>query len=211
MIYKGILFDLDGTLIDTNELILHTFDYTFEKVLQRKIPREELVSTFGKPLEDIMNAYSRELAQELLTTYRAYNQQMHDHFVTVFPTVPQTLTQLKALGLKLAIVTSKKREIAQHGLDFCQLAHYFDVFITPEDTNEHKPHPEPALKALDVLGLSAKETIMVGDSPYDIICGAQAGCKTAAVTYSVYDRPLLAAHHPDFWLDSLADILPIIT
>lgn len=207
---KGILFDLDGTVINTNDLILHTFDYTFDKILNLKVPTEQLIQTFGRPLHQVMAEFDAEKADLLLTTYRAYNAQVHDQMITLFPKVAETLGTLQDLGYKLAIVTSKKNDIALRGLDLFHLTPYFDVFIGSEDTILHKPNPDPLLKALDLLGIAPNEALMVGDSPYDLISGQQAGTKTIGVAYSVHGSDVLQSHHPDYMIDQFDDILNIL-
>lgn len=211
MKYTCILFDLDGTLIDTNDLILRTFNYTLDKILGISVPKEQIFATYGRPLSEVMAEFNAEQAERLLTTYRTYNAQIHDQYVTLFPQVKETLTALKNLGLRLAVVTSKKNDIAQRGLRLFDLEPYFDVLIGPDDTSLHKPDPAPAQEALHRLNCPAHEAIMVGDSPYDILCGASCGCKTAAVRYSVHDRTVLQNVQPDYMLDTLADLLPIVT
>ena len=108
MRYESILFDLDGTLLNTNELILHTFNYTLQEILGITVPKEQIYATFGRPLREIMVEFDAERADLLLTTYRAYNAQIHDEYVTLFDQVEETLAKLKDLGLKLSVVTSKK-------------------------------------------------------------------------------------------------------
>ena len=210
MKYTSILFDLDGTLLDTNELILRTFNYTLDKVLGISLPREQITATYGRPLSDVMAEFDPLQADVLLSTYRAYNAQIHDEYVQLFPQVRESLAALKSLGLKLAVVTSKKADIARHGLQFFQLEPFFDTFIGPEDTKQHKPDGEPAAEALRRLHCPAAGAIMVGDSPYDILCGQACGCETAAVRYSVHDPAALSAVHPTYMLDTLADLLPIV-
>ncbi len=211
MRYESILFDLDGTLLNTNELILHTFNYTLQEILGITVPKEQIYATFGRPLREIMAEFDAERADLLLTTYRAYNAQIHDEYVTLFDQVEETLAKLKDLGLKLSVVTSKKGDIAHHGLAHFDLEHYFDAFVGPEDTPGHKPDPAPAQEALKRLHCPPETSIMVGDSPYDILCGQRAGCQTAAVRYSVHAAQKLEALHPNFMLDTLADLVPIVT
>ena len=211
MRYESILFDLDGTLLNTNELILQTFNHTLKEILGITVPKEQIFATFGRPLGEIMAEFDAERAELLLTTYRAYNAQIHDDYVTLFDQAEDTLASLKALGLKLSVVTSKKGDIAHHGLAHFDLERYFDAFVGPEDTLEHKPDPAPAREALKRLQCPPETAIMVGDSPYDILCGQRAGCQTAAVRYSVHAAQELEALHPTFMLDTLADLLPIVT
>ena len=211
MRYACILFDLDGTLLNTNDLILQTFNYTLQEILGITVPKEQIFATYGRPLSEIMAEFDAEKADLLLDTYRAYNAKIHDQYVTLFDQVEETLAALKNYGLKLSVVTSKKSDIARHGLAYFKLEHYFDAFVGPEDTCEHKPSAEPALEALRRLGCPPEAAIMVGDSPYDILCGQRAGCQTAAVRYSVHNVQELAALNPTFMLDTLADLLPIVT
>ena len=211
MHYQSVLFDLDGTLLNTNDLILQTFNYTLKEILGITVPQEQIFATYGRPLQEIMAEFDAERADLLLTTYRAYNAQIHDEYVTLFDQVEETLAAFKDNGLKLSVVTSKKSDIAWHGLAHFHLEHYFDAFVGPEDTAEHKPAAAPALEALKRLGCTPDTAIMVGDSPYDILCGQRAGCQTAAVRYSVHALQELEALHPTFMLNTLADLLPIVT
>lgn len=210
MKFTGILFDLDGTLIDSNELIFKSFEYTFEQVLQQRIPREIIARTFGKPLVEVMPEFSADKTDLLLQVFAEYNQQHHDAEVQIFPHVGETMAALKQLGLKIAVVTSKKRFSAERGLTNFGLEQYVDEVITPESTVMHKPHPEPALRAMELLSLHPEQTIMVGDSSYDILCGRRAGCRTALVSYSVVDMAELMTYQPDYILHTLQDLLPIV-
>ncbi|MBP3585248.1 MAG: HAD-IA family hydrolase, partial [Peptococcaceae bacterium] len=175
---KAVLFDLDGTLIDTSDLIFRSFEYALDTVLHTQIPREELLWTFGRPLEQIMKSLGGERADELLKSFRAYSIS-HETDINLFPQVHETLAYLRAKGIKTAIVTSRIRPSTMRDLEILQLnPALFDAIITPESTIEHKPHPAPALKAMELLGVSPEETIMIGDSMHDLQCGRQAGCRT---------------------------------
>ncbi len=150
MHYQSVLFDLDGTLLNTNDLILQTFNYTLKEILGITVPQEQIFATYGRPLQEIMAEFDAERADLLLTTYRAYNAQIHDEYVTLFDQVEETLAALKDNGLKLSVVTSKKSDIAYHGLAHFDLEHYFDAFVGPEDT--------PGTQARSSAGLRGAET-----------------------------------------------------
>ena len=205
---NGILFDLDGTLVDTNELIIDSFKYTFE-VLKKETPsREEIISCFGEPIYESMGKYFDDV-EEAVRTYREYNLKYHDERISYFKGAKELLSILKNRGYKLAIVTSKNRSTALRALEILGLYDYFDAFVTSDDVNTHKPDPEPVLKACKLLNLSPKETIMVGDSIYDIISGRNAGSKTCGVLYSFMKEDLLKAK-ADNYVEHLLDIIYII-
>ena len=209
MAIKGILFDLDGTVINTNELIFQSFEYALENVLHTTISRDILRTTFGKPLAQIMEEMGGSQAQELRKAFVDYSI-AHETDIYLFPHVEDALKELKARNIGTAVVTSRLYRSALRDLHQFELEKYFDVFITPEATEKHKPNPEPALKALELLGIKPQEAIMVGDSGLDLLCGKQAGCKTAAVRYSLFPEEELAQHQPDYTLDSLLDLLPLV-
>ena len=207
---KAVLFDLDGTLIDTSDLIFRSFEYALDTVLHTQIPREELLWTFGRPLEQIMKSLGSERADELLKSFRAYSIS-HETDINLFPQVHETLAYLRAKGIKTAIVTSRIRPSTMRDLEILQLnSALFDAIITPESTIEHKPHPAPALKAIELLGVSPEETIMIGDSVHDLQCGREAGCHAAFVQYSMVPQEELRAQNPDYSVASLSDLIDIL-
>ncbi|MDK2823647.1 MAG: pyrophosphatase PpaX [Clostridia bacterium] len=211
MSIRGILFDLDGTLINTNELIVETFQYTYKKILQLDVPREEITQYFGEPLVDTLAKYDSEKVDLLLKTYRDYNYLKHDELATIFPGVKDTIRTLKENGYKLAVVTSKKNEGARKGLSLFGLTPYIDYLVGYDDTKKHKPNPDPALRALQALKLNPEETLMVGDSPYDILCGKTAGTYTGIVKYSEHSLEKLMELKPDYVLNQLPDLLKILS
>lgn len=207
---KAVLFDLDGTLINTNELILKSFQHTFKTMLNLEPTVEEITMNYGKPLQETFKAYDENRIEEMIDCYRKINLELHDDECKDFNGVDLMLKTLKSNGIKLAVVTSKKRDMAERGAKLMGIFDYFDAFITPEVTKKHKPESEPVLKACSDLGVTPDEAIMVGDSPYDILSGKNAGAKTCGVTYTALPLEKLKESKPDFYVDKPLDILKLI-
>lgn len=182
--YKYVLFDLDGTLIDTNRLIIDSFKHTYRTCLGLEVSEEEILKYFGEPLIVTLSRYSEEKAEELYRTYIEYNESRHNDVVTMFEGVRELLRELVEYGHTLALVTSKRRKVALMGLDLFDIRKYFDVFVALEDTELHKPNPAPVLRALELLSADSQDAIMVGDSVFDIHCAHGANVKAALVKWS---------------------------
>ncbi|MEW9096183.1 MAG: pyrophosphatase PpaX [Clostridiaceae bacterium] len=207
---KAILFDLDGTLVNTNELILETFKYVFKNHLNMKVDDKEIVNTFGEPLMGVLERYGKDRAEELFQAYITYNEEVHDSLIKSIDGVEEGLKLLKETGLKIGIVTSKRRAAALRGLRLFDLEKFMDVIVTPEDTKIHKPHGEPVLKACELLGISPEYALMVGDSHNDILCGQNANAKTCLVKYTALSVEDILKHKPDYVVDSVIDIYNIV-
>jgi len=209
---KAILFDLDGTLIDTNELIYKSFCYAFKEVLHKELPKEEIKGLYGKPLKDSFANYvgDKKTIENLIVAHRSYNDLHHDNMCKPFDGVVELLTKLKEKNIKCGVVTSKRKNVAIHGMTLGGIIDFMDIIISPEDTKRHKPEGEPALKACELLGIKPKETIMVGDSPYDLLCGKNAGCLTCGVEYTVININELLKVKPTYMVENPLDIIKLI-
>lgn len=211
MPFSVVLFDLDGTLINTNDLILASFQHTLREKLGLEVPPEEIYQYFGEPLVYTMARYAPDRAEELADFYRVFNHANHDQLLRNFEGVSEALSTLHTAGVQLAIVTSKHVALARRGLRVANLDKYFPVVVGMDETEKHKPEPEPALLALQRLGVEpGPHVLMVGDSRFDILCGRNAGCKTAAVGWTVQDRAQLAESRPDFWLEQPGDLVDLV-
>ncbi|HWI52674.1 MAG TPA: pyrophosphatase PpaX [Symbiobacteriaceae bacterium] len=211
MPFSVVLFDLDGTVINTNDLIVTSFRYVLKEQLGLDVPASEIHKAFGEPLPKTMGRYCAERAGELTDFYRVFNQANHDALVKQFEGMKETLDALQAAGVKLGIVTSKMRDMALRGLRVCGFESYFDTVVGMDETEKHKPGPEPVLLALERLGeVPGAHVLMVGDSTFDILCGRNAGCKTAAVGWTVIDRQLLTEVLPDHWVEQPVDLVDLV-
>jgi pyrophosphatase PpaX len=207
---RTVLFDLDGTIIDTNELIIESFKYTIQKHLGYIIQPEEVTPYFGEPLQITLKRFSQDKWELMVDTYRRYNEFNHDKYTKIRQDVKAALELMYKNGIKMGIVTSKRRELAVRGLKLFDLEKYFKVIVALEDTERHKPHPDPIVKALEVLNANKEETLMVGDSPYDILCASNAGVKSVAVKWTILPFNLLEEAKPDYVINDMWEILKII-
>ena len=204
--FDPIVFDLDGTVVDTVDLIVESFRYATRRVLGKVLPDEVITAGVGQPLMRQMKALSEEHAQELYDVYREYNHRRHDELIRGYEGVAEMLDELQRAGRRLGIVTSKSRDTTAMAFRAVGLERHFAAIITATDTAEHKPSPVPLLLCLERLASSPETAIYVGDSPVDITAGAAAGMTTAAVAWGVFGREALLAAAPDYWVDDPAEL-----
>lgn len=184
--YDSYLFDADGTLFDTVDLICRCFQYVAGKYAGKTMDRRTIVNGIGLPLKgQLLTHLGPGFDQErILDDYLRYQLGIMQDSIRAFPHVAETLEALKGAGKKLAVVTSRRRFSLEKILQFTDTAGYFDVLVTPEDTIRHKPDAEPALKAISLLGAEKTGTVFIGDAHYDICSGASAGIDTVFVNWS---------------------------
>lgn len=205
-----ILFDLDGTLIDTNELIISSFLHTLNHFYPGDYDRESVLPFMGPPLQESFGKLNPDQCDEMCAHYREHNQANHDELVKEFEGVTETIETLHEQGYKLAIVSTKSRMMVIRGLELMGLKPYFDVIISLDEVEHPKPHPEPVQKALEALGSTPDEALMVGDNHHDILGGRNAGALSAGVAWSAKGKAHLEQYEPDFMLDTMQDILTIV-
>jgi pyrophosphatase PpaX len=213
MALKAALFDFDGTLVDTTELIYQSMRHATGEVLGRDdLPREVLMANVGQPLPRQMELLDAGRAEELLEAYRLHHEEHHDALIQGFPGIEESLARLRAGGVKIAVVTSKRRFSVEMALkSFPGLGKVVDRFVTMEDTEEHKPHPAPLLKGLEFLGaVPPEEAAYVGDSPFDVAAAKAAGVTSVAVSWGAFSEETLREAVPDHLvpdIDSAVDVL----
>lgn len=209
MAWQGVLFDLDGTILDTSDLVIKSFQYTLQPYVGRTVEPEELYPYFGVPLREGLAAFVPEKVEEMLPIYRRYSAEHFEELVRLCPGVREGLEELRRGGLKLGIVTSRVRDTTLYGLQLFGLQDFFQAIVTVEDVVTHKPGPEPVKRALELLALPPEAALMVGDSPHDIAAARAAGVASAAAGWSCVPRQRLLAARPDFWVDSMAELVAL--
>ena len=205
---KGVLFDLDGTLIDTYGLILSSFRHATREVLGRDIPDDVLMQKVGQPLVTQMwdFAEDEETHDTLLRTYRAHNEAIHDSVVSAFPGVIDALRELHEAGYRMGVVTSKRHALAARATAILGIDDCIEFLIGSDDFPEHKPAPGPVLHGCELLGFPPSACMYVGDSPFDLQAGNAAGCQTVAALWGMFDRDVLAAQAPDHEIADISEL-----
>ena len=192
---QGVLFDADGTLIDTYDIILTSMRYAVNDVLGCSLDDAELMAGVGTPLYDQMLHFTggdAARATEITQIYRDHNDGVHDARIRAFGDTKAALERFHAM--------------AQRGLEMSGIADHFQCLIGHDDWPEHKPAPGPILRGCELLGVAPECSLYVGDSPFDIQAGNAAGCATAAALWGMFPREALAAERPTFMCDSLTEL-----
>ena len=208
--YDTILFDLDGTLLNTKDLIYRSFTYTFEHFRpDLKLTDEELDSFFGPSLRQTFSRYSEDEQEikAMIDYYREYNVSVHDEFVTAFPGAKSLIRSLARKGYKIGVVSSKKTDLVEHGLELFGMLDKVRIVIGEEDVANPKPDPDGILKAMKIL--NSKKALYVGDGVGDIEAGKNAKIDTIGVLYSDRKDKILAAE-PTYTIRNLSEILMIL-
>ena len=208
-----VLFDFDGTVMDTREVILQSWQHTFRTLEGKEHDPAEIYRTFGEPLEYTMhNLFPHVDARAAVDIYRSYHKNNFGELIRVFPGISELLERLKADGYQIGLVTSRLRNTTVEGLEAYGLLRYFDELVTCDDTAKHKPDPEPILAALRKLNSKPEQAVMVGDTMFDIGCARNAGVMSVLVNWSVSvsEEEKTGPDGPDFVIDKAADLLKIL-
>jgi pyrophosphatase PpaX len=211
MQFPVVLFDLDGTVIDSGAIILASMRHAAKEVLGAEPPDEELMAAVGGPgLEAQMHALAPERVDELVTVYRAHNEPLHEGLVCCAG-IDEVLVRLKDEGRRLGIVTAKRRKTVELAFDRVPLAHLFETVVGGDETERHKPDPEPLLLALERLDARPEEAAYVGDAPFDVKAAKAAGLFSVAVTWGgIHPRERLEAEEPDAVVDTADELYGVL-
>lgn len=206
-----VLFDLDGTIVDTNELIINSFLHALKHNDLAALSREQIIPHMGTTLQQQMRVFSGlEDVSGLEKSYRAYNYEHHDSLIRSFPHVNETMEELRRRGIKMGIVTTKIRPTTLKALEMFDLLQYMDTIVTVNDVTNPKPHPEPVLTAVHNLRADPNKTLMVGDSVVDIQSAKAAGVCSVAVSWSLKGEETLRKYEPDHIIHDMMDLYDIV-
>ncbi|HEY4319984.1 MAG TPA: HAD-IA family hydrolase [Gemmatimonadales bacterium] len=210
--FDAVLFDLDGTLIDSVDLIVDSYRHVFAVHSIPALSRDEIMAGVGTPLRSVFNTMTSDPDEitAWIATYREYNLAHHDARVHAYDGVVAMIHAIHDAVIPLGLVTSKNHAGAVRGLTLVGIGDAMDVIIGADDVTHPKPHPEPVLAALAALGVSASRAVFIGDSHHDIHAGCAAHVTTVGVTWGPFDRAHLAAARPDHFCDTPAELLQLI-
>src|ERR1035437_1820194 len=205
---RAVLFDLDGTLIDSIGLIVAAMHHAFDGFDGTVAADADWMGGIGTPLYKQLALYARsaEELEMLRERYRAYQVIHHDNVIKEFPGTTAVLEDLFERGLAMGVVTSKNDQLARRGLELTGLAKFLPVVIGADSVTKHKPEPEPVMLALERLGVRADEALMMGDSPHDISSGNAAGVKTIGALWGPFTREQIAVARPNYWLSDIREL-----
>ena len=211
MRFPVVLFDLDGTLIDSGPIILASFRHATRTVLEREIPDEQLLATVGGyGLEQQMRFFDENRVEELVRSYREHNEPLHAELDWCSGVRP-VLERLRDEGRTLGLVTTKRRATVRLAFAALPLERYLEVAVCSDDTRRHKPHPEPLERALELLDRRPEEAAYVGDAPFDVGAAKAAGMFSVAVTWGgMHSRERLEREEPDAIVDDPEELLAVL-
>ncbi len=208
----AVLFDLDGTLIDSIGLLLESVHHAFDGFAGRAPTDAEWVAGIGTPLAKQLREFcdSDDQVEQLTTRYRTFQRAAHDRLTTAYPGTLKVLTTLAAAGHPMAIVTSKSNEMMHRSLDHTRIAPFMSSTVGSDSCSVHKPDPFPVRLALQEIGYGEDETVFVGDSPHDVNAGNSAGVVTIAAMWGPFSRVQLQAANPAHYLESITELPALV-
>ncbi|EGO2721869.1 MULTISPECIES: HAD family hydrolase [Enterococcus] len=203
---KTVLFDVDGTILDTEFVMIKSLQKTLKEEKNLDVPEENLEYILGIPGKKAIERYSSS-GEEVDKLHACWSEHVkqYSHLATLFPQVEEALTKLKENEIQIGIVTSKTNEEMENEFEHFGLSKLFDISVTASDTTKHKPNPEPILYALNKLGSLPEETIYIGDSIYDMHSSQSAGAKFALAKWGAKENPLFSS--ADIRLETPLEIL----
>lgn len=210
MRWRSILFDLDGTLADTIPLIIASYQHAFREVLGQEVPENAARGWIGRPLLAALLDESPEHGHELDRVYREWNVANTERLIRSYAGIPELVTDLDDAGVRCAIVTSKRRQMAALALHYVGLTDHIEVAASLEDTTEHKPDPAPLLHGARFLGADPASCVYVGDATVDVLAAQAAGMASVAVTWGAGTPEDLVAAGPDHLCRSVEELRTVL-
>lgn len=208
-----VLFDFDGTIMNTNDVIIQSWQHLFRTVEGKERPLEEIYQTMGEPLYVTMEKIIPQITvKEGVDIYRSFMIENFFNMIRPFPGMPELLEELKKKNYKTGLVTSRIGHTTRAGLDEFGLLPFFDCVVTCDDTDKHKPDPEPIFIAMKRLSSTPEETIMVGDSRFDIDSARSAGVRSVLVAWqlAMSEDEINGDNGPDHIIHQPEDLFQIL-
>ncbi|MGD9569603.1 MAG: HAD-IA family hydrolase [Sedimentibacter sp.] len=206
-----VIFDFDGTLANTNDMIINSFKHIYSVFHEKECDEEYVMSTFGEPLAlTLTRDFGKFNFEDVIACYREYQKERFNDEVTLYETVEETLEYLNSKNVKMGIATSRLKNSTLLALDKFNITRYFGVVISADDVEKHKPDKEPLIKAINVLKSSPDKTLYVGDSKFDMECAINAEATPALAGWQIGSDELAAKYNVKHVLEKMWDITKII-
>jgi pyrophosphatase PpaX len=209
--FPVVLFDLDGTIVDSGWMILASFRHATRSVLGREIPDEVLMASVGRGhLVEQMSEFDADKAEELAHAYREFYAPLHSE-LRAFPGMIELLRELDGQGRRLGVVSAKRGDIVQLAFDALGFGDVMDVVVGSDEAPRGKPHPDQILVALERLGANPDDTAYVGDAPFDVAAAKAAGVHAVGVTWGgIHTRERMEAEGPDAVVDTAEELRAVL-
>lgn len=197
--YRCLVFDVDGTLVQTNQLIFDAFNHIAERYVHRIYTPSEIIALFGPPEEDVVRAIvGEERAAEAMEEYLRFYRSYHKKIARLHDGIEFILRTCKEHGKILAVFTGKGRATTRITLEECGIVQYFDMIVTGDDVRAHKPSPEGLQKIMERYALQPSEMLLIGDAPADVTAARKAGIHIAAALWDSYAKETMVQMKTDF-------------
>ncbi len=197
--FSAFVFDMDGTITNTNRLIFDSFNHIVQTYRGGTMSDRDIAALFGPPEEGALEVIvGKERLDEAMKRYLTFYREHHRRLASVYGGIPEVLADLHERGITLALFTGKGRHTTDITLEILGLSHLFKKVVTGNDVEKHKPSGEGILTILHELRLQPKRTVMVGDSPADIIAAREAGIPVASVLWDAFNKDRVMQHERDF-------------
>ncbi len=203
--FDGIIFDIDGTLTSTNELIFASFNHVSSKYLNKKLTNEEIISLFGPPEDVILREWFGDNLPDAFDDYYKFYKDEH-HLADIYPGIKGILNFIKSKNIPLGIFTGKGRKSSLITLEALGIDKYFDLIVTGDDVINHKPSGEGITKFVSEFSLDKEKVLMIGDSPGDIKASREAGVKIASVVWDSYSKDKVLKSGSDYLFHSVDEL-----
>ncbi len=208
--FDAFIFDIDGTLTSTNELIFASFNHIAEKYLKRKFTDEEIAAQFGPSEDVILKAWTKENYPEARSDYFDFYANKHIEMADIYPGIKEIIKLIKSKGLPISIFTGKGKDSTEITLKTIGIYQYFDMIVTSDDVDEHKPSPEGINKFIDAFNLQRDRVLMIGDAPSDILASQKAGIKVASVVWDSYAKEKVLSMESDYLFHTVDELKDFI-
>ena len=204
--FDGYIFDIDGTLTSTNDLIFATFNFVAKKYLNKSYTDEEIIALFGPTEDDILKGWMGDNYPEARIDYYNFYESNHDDMAAIYPGMKEIVLSIKKANKPIGIYTGKGKESTKITLKKIGLYECFDLIISGDDVKDHKPSPEGITKFADKFNLSPDKILMIGDAPADIFAAKGAGAKSASVLWDSYAKDIVKKLRGNYYFNTVAEL-----